>query len=364
MQFQDLHDKHDGFYEPWFEVRLADKVNQLAESKTKFTGSDGIVSDVSVETTISGADRFSFTLNNLFDRSGNGAFAGLNPEFFSVDKRVQISIGYRDLTPIFVGTIQSANPTFPAGGSPTVNVSGYGLLQDMMTGTHTKSWRKSEKGADPKKVKDSEVADEIVSKDHYGFTNRQITDTKLKLRQIVQEKQSDYQFLQERAKRYNFEVFARERTFFFREPAETQEPKVTLKYGESLNSVSFGRNETSQVGQVKTVSSNPKGGKEGITGTAGRGGSNAETKTLPVRAESEAEAKQIAQAELGRIKEARVTGNGETIGLPEIQAGDTIQLDGLGQFSKRYYITSTSHRIGGSGYTTTFQIRLPKEEKI
>ena len=52
----------------------------------------------------------------------------------------------------------------------------------------------------------------------------------------------------------------------------------------------------------------------------------------------------------------------ESIGIPEIRAGETIILTGLGEkFSQKYFITETTHQISSSEYETTFTIREDEE---
>jgi phage protein D len=57
-----------------------------------------------------------------------------------------------------------------------------------------------------------------------------------------------------------------------------------------------------------------------------------------------------------------VTGKGSTVGMPALRAGARIELLGLGTtFNGSYYITSTTHSIGASGYTTDFEARLEED---
>jgi len=54
----------------------------------------------------------------------------------------------------------------------------------------------------------------------------------------------------------------------------------------------------------------------------------------------------------------RLTGQGSTIGNPAIKPGKVINLIGLGgQFGGLYRITSATHTFDGSGYKTSFQVR-------
>jgi len=54
----------------------------------------------------------------------------------------------------------------------------------------------------------------------------------------------------------------------------------------------------------------------------------------------------------------RLTGNGSTIGNPDIKPGKVINLVGLGsQFGGLYRVTSATHTFDGSGYRTSFKVR-------
>lgn len=56
-----------------------------------------------------------------------------------------------------------------------------------------------------------------------------------------------------------------------------------------------------------------------------------------------------------------VTGSGSVVGLPEVRAGRPLYICKLGaRFSGRYLITSSTHSIGDSGYTTTFEKRMER----
>ena len=67
------------------------------------------------------------------------------------------------------------------------------------------------------------------------------------------------------------------------------------------------------------------------------------------------------QAVLNRLREQAmgiITGSGQTIGLPQLKKGAKIDLMGLGnKFSGTYEVTKSTHSLGGSGYTTSFDVR-------
>ena len=52
-----------------------------------------------------------------------------------------------------------------------------------------------------------------------------------------------------------------------------------------------------------------------------------------------------------------VTGDGKCAGIPELRAGNTIEIKGIDRFSGTYYVTSTFHVIDRNGYDTSFKVR-------
>lgn len=350
MSLSDLQTKYEDFYVPRFEVRLGD---------VRFQESDGVISGLSVSTAIDRANHFSFTLNNLFDLE-RGEFGDLDWERLAEGPTVEISMGYGStLEPMLLGNVDSAEPDFPSDGGPTVNVSGFGRLHELMEGTNSFTWKGS---SDSERVKDSAVVSDVLSEGGYGFTETVIDEPGLEFRRIIQDKQSDYAFLKDRAWRYNFELFTRGDSFYFRKPRDDLKPDVTLGYGDSLSSLSLELNESSKVTKVEVRSIKPTGGKKEIVGSATGGDPGGETKTLRKPVESVQEAERIAEAEVSRIRQNRIRGRAEVLGLPEVTAGHTIRFEGLaGRFTGTYYIERADHRIGSGEYTTSFEVRRSQE---
>ena len=73
---------------------------------------------------------------------------------------------------------------------------------------------------------------------------------------------------------------------------------------------------------------------------------------------TEAEAKRRAQAILNDHAKKFLTGEAETIGLPDLQPDRNITLSNLGEpFSKTYYIQQTTHKADGGGYRTRVKVK-------
>lgn len=83
----------------------------------------------------------------------------------------------------------------------------------------------------------------------------------------------------------------------------------------------------------------------------------AEGKTMKLvrRAESIAEAERRAAAALYKANRAEITGSLELVGDTRLSAGQTIIIEGAGQWSGRYYIETARHEVS-SGYKTSIDI--------
>lgn len=350
MSLQDLQKKYGDFYSPRFRVEVGDKT---------FTEATGVLSDVQVDTTMEGADRFSFTLNYPFDHS-TGSFTGLKWEEFAPGTPVKLWLGYGKqleppaptaqpaADPAFLGKISSVKTDFPSSGTPTVAISGHDLLHDMTKGTEKEIWENTNV---------TDVVEAVAGK--YFGRKTDVDKVDLKPARIEQDNKSDYQFLAtEIGEKYGFDLFVRRDTFFFKTRDRKKRPAspvVTLRYGESLNSFSP---EINDAGQVKTVEVRgwDSANKNDIVGIAEQ---EQGTGKLVFREtiQSEDQARSIARAEMDRISTAFVTGSGETIGIPEIRAGVTVSIEGVSEkFTRKYFVEQATHSIGGSGYTTSFQV--------
>lgn len=322
-------------YAPRFEIDVGGVVIDEA---------DGFVSELEVDTTLDGADYFSFRLNDTPDREG-AAFTGLKWDEFDLDTNVEIAVGYADpLEPVFVGRVTAVRPEFPREGAPDVSVSGYGLLHAMSRGTNCRSWDDTT---------DSAIVRDVVN--DYDLSLK-IENTRLRHQKIIQDRESDYHFLAERADRTGFELFTRLDTLYFRAPDYNSDPKTTLRYGDSLTSFSAELNGSDQVETVRVRHWDP-GAKEEIVGTADGAGPSGSAKVVRVPVESTAEADRIAESIASRTAEGLVQGRGELMGSPMIRVGEVIRIDGLGgRFNTDYYVQDVTHRINSNGYSTTFEV--------
>lgn len=311
----------------------------------EFHDYSGHVPALTVDTTTDGADYVTMSLSYPFDHE-QVSFDDLPWDTFETGTEIEVEMGYGDSTEtVFVGEIDTIEAVFPENGTPTVQVSGFGPLQQLMTGTNSRSWEESSLQT---------VVDDVAG-DHFGTVT--VEDADLELELVMQDRQSDYQFLCSLADRYGFELFSTQDEFIFRPNAggsAPDDPVATLYYGESLESFTSEISSAAVVGEVEVrhwdVSTN-----EEIIGSATGEGSAKHVYRIAV--ESEAEATDIAESKLETLGEEEIHGRAETFGVPEITAGVVVSLEGLGStFTNNYYVTDATHRIGPSGYRTSFEV--------
>ncbi|MFC3959400.1 phage late control D family protein [Halovivax cerinus] len=313
----------------------------------RFQEPGGRIADLVVETSFEGADRFSFTLNYPFDEELD-EFAGLSWDDFEIGTDVDISMGYGNdgqLTSLLSGKIQSISGEFTVDRGPSVQVAGYGLLWETMQGTRSDSWSETTIG---------DAVEDVLSS--YAFSSVEVERADIKREKLIQDGTTDYRFVQDLARTYGFEFYATRETVRFvpRSTAVDEKPAVELWYGEALHDFFGECTQQKQEYQVE-VRAWDVGKREEITATAGSA-SAANKAVFRVPAMSRDEAKRIAETKHGQYSDGIISGHGEADGIPEIRAGETIELAELGsRFSGRYHVTKATHRMGASGYRTTFE---------
>jgi phage protein D len=224
-------------------------------------------------------------------------------------------------------------------------------------------------------MKDSAIAQQIAAE--AGLTGR-VTDSKVTLDYVLQQNQSDLDFLRERAQRIGYEVVVEDKMFYFRPPRIKQAATAQLSLDDTIAEFSPRLTTMTQVGEVVVrgwdlmkkqaiVGKASAGQEESLMGgvTSGpRAANKAFSKTSGVLAQhppaSKAEADQIALGQLNTQALAYISGEGVCNGgNPRVRAGEVIKITGAGRrFSGLYYVTSTVHTISaGQGYTTSFTVR-------
>lgn len=364
MELSSYAETYADFYAPAYAVRIGrnDLMRDLFVA----------VSQVEVELVLGAASRFSFTVPDSYSHKLHAFQTGQGDDLLSIltfGAEVEVCMGYGDAksTPTAMrGLITEITTSFPDGGSPELAVSGYDHGFGMTVGKNSRTWSKR---------RDSDAAQEIAS---FNNLNATILATKEQHPQIEQNQESDWEFLKKLADRNHYELYVDERkTLHFAPPNDKATAVVRLLYGQGLLSFKPEANLAGQVSQVevygwdtnrkKVIIGRAVAGEEsGLTGKSAGQRLNtfvrdpSKRPTLRIRQPvfTQAEAEQRAQAALNERAKQFLTGEGETIGLPEIRPDRNVELDDLGApFSKTYYIQQATHKIDSSGYRTRFKVK-------
>jgi phage protein D len=279
--------------------------------------------------------------------------------------KVEIKLGYLDrFETLIVGEITALHPRYSNAESARMQIQGFDKLHRLRRGRRTRTFIE---------VKDSQMAETIASE--AGLT-ADAEDTGIVFNHVLQNNQSDLDFLLERARRIRYEVRASGEALVFRKAANHLDKVVTLEYNKTLKHFSPRLTTLGQVSELKVRAWNPAN-KEAVLGvarvgdedslmggqesgpriaSAAFGDTPAAVVDLPFATQTEAD--QVARALYNELALEFVSGEGEAVGNMAIQAGKTIEIKGLGRrFSGNYYVKKAEHRLSPkSGFTTRFQV--------
>ncbi len=354
---------YDGrdFYVPEFEINVG------RTSLSKEVVRD--ILQVSYKDGLEEVANFEVTINNWDAQSRSFKYSG--SKLFWPGSYVDLKMGYREdrgLTEMINGKITTLRPNFPAGGQPTLTICGVGPVHELRgeQGSHTYE-----------DMTDSEVAKEIAARLGVDIrTDPEAESQEERIAYLVQDNQYDLVFLRERAKRIGYEIYIDrqdgEKTIHFKPSVGGSRSSFELVYGKSLIQFQPNLDTSNQVSQV-TVRSWDCINKQTIEQTITRndisvsspGGSEMEqafadrseiVADMPVN--SAQEATTMAREFLQENAKSMIKGTGSTVGVPELRAGTLVEIGGLDElFNGRYFVTGTTHTIGGNGYTTQFECR-------
>ncbi len=356
------------FYVPYFEVKI--------EGRPQGQNVIRDILQVSYKDNIKEIDSFEITINNW--DAATRKFKYSDSDLFDPGKELDLWMGYygkNSLRLMIRGQITALRPSFPAGGGSTLSISGLNLLHKLRTQQQTCAYED---------MTDTEIAQQVGKR-----LGVKILPTSApgedKYKYILQDNQYDIIFLMKRARRIGYDLIVEEKgengqsqetVLRFQRSLNVRLITYQLEYGRSLIEFKPDLTTANQVGEVtvrgwdalnkKKIEYTAKRSEIGVKGVGSKGNQEAIEQSFKQRKEivatkpieSEAEAKTLAIRTLEEIAKDMIKGSGSTVGLTELRAGNVIQIDGLGErFSGRYFITSTTHSIGDSGYITQFECR-------
>lgn len=81
------------------------------------------------------------------------------------------------------------------------------------------------------------------------------------------------------------------------------------------------------------------------------------------RVESQGEAERIARERLKDANRKEITGTLTMTGDVMLSASQTVELEDMGMFSGKHFITKATHKVDRGGYTTTLELGMPSKSK-
>lgn len=354
------------YFAPEFRVEL--KGASLAADVTRN------ITDISVTLAADAIDSLRLTLANPYPAM---RWTHTNDSrLFLEGTPIKVWMGYADapLALMFDGELTGMTPSFPESGSPTLAVEGYSRLQRLQRRSDLITLRDATDGA---------MVDRIAQA---SGLSTQVEDPGTRHPQLTTGKQCHLKYLMERAGAVGREVWVQGTVLHFAKPRATGRPAYTLVWGRTRDSFTPGslplqrfsptldmRKQVSAVvvrgqdpltrkvieGRAAAGSEDLKlgGAQTGAQAAAKAPGGAAEMVVVdePVTSHAQAEARARALYN-DRVMEF-IRGSGSTLGIPGLRPGTVVTLDGLGRFNGRYYVTQSTHSIGGGGYSTSFEVR-------
>ena len=263
---------------------------------------------------------------------------------------------------LITGEITALEPRFEEGMVAELLVRGYDKSHRLYRETKSRAFLNK---------KDSDLAADIAQA---AGLQADVESTSTVYDHIYQHNQSDLAFLMGRAWRIGYECYVADGRLTFRKPTDGR-ARVTLTWGQDLLSfrprvtlaeqvdevIVKGWDADKQqaiVGQARNGSLYPQidESKNGAAWANGFGAGKLVIVDQPVVSQAEADA--LAAARLDELSGAFVQADGVAVRRPDINAGQRVKLEELGQrLSGDYLVTSAAHVYAADGLRTFFTVR-------
>lgn len=299
---------------------------------------------------------------------GDQVSIGFDPSITVAEEEENAQLGQ-----LIIGEITGVEAHFTETTQAPMIMRGYDVSHRLHRGRFNRSFQN---------MTDSDVVKKIISQ--VGIDKGTIDESGEPHDYLFQENQTNMEFLRSRAARLGFELFVQAGKLNFRKPKEDETLK--LKWLDNLRGFRVRINSTEQVQEVEVrgwdygtkksvvanistekllTSRNPETDKAQQNPQKGSE-VNASFEQLkdtprmivvdqPFFKAKEADA--MAQAVCNELGGQYVIADAKAEGNPQIRPGVIVELEGLGPYSGKYYVTDTRHTYAERLYTTEFSVR-------
>ncbi|MGI9148113.1 MAG: VgrG-related protein [Chloroflexota bacterium] len=264
---------------------------------------------------------------------------------------------------LFDGEIVELEPEY-IPGKQHLTVRAFDRLHRLARGRHVRSFQN---------VTDGDLVARIAKE---ANLQSKVARTSRVHEYVLQDNQTNLQFLADRAAALGYLLYVREQTLHC-EPPGSEASAVELHWGKTLGEF---RPRLTTVGQADSATvrgwdpttrqeivGHAQNGKGAPLTTDDRSGSSLAKNAFNMSAEalvtdrvvrSQTEADRLAQTVMDRVASNFIVAEGVGSGNPAVTAGASVQLVGLGKrFDGTYFVTGATHTYGhDAGYTTHFSV--------
>ena len=370
LTFKDLAKKYNDFHVPQCEINIGSPDSGLSSLKP-LSPKEYPVLSVSVSQSVGPANSAQVTFACPYDYEESD-FAKDIYSKLETGSMIEIKLGYEEPVTMFVGALGAIRTDFSQSGI-TAGITCYDAKMALFYNTTWKSFK------DKSTIK--EVVEEVL-KPCKKYGNVEVDGLKFdkaieKGNEIawMQDNIDDYRFVMRLASLTNASFYAIGDTVYFKENIiEDAEPKVKLGWGTGLMSFSVDLDISGQVGSVEVAYRNANREEQYLVydgkdikgegklandkGNIVSEKSHEMTETLVRNAE---QAEIAAKHKFMSAAMNYVTGRGSTIGIPDLTAGTSINIVGVGKkLEGKYFLSQVNHQFDAGGYVTSFTCQRPK----
>lgn len=266
---------------------------------------------------------------------------------------------------LFKGEITSLEPVYQPGGKVTMLIRGYDQTHRLHLGKRTRTFLDKS---------DGDIAKDVAGAS--GLTP-DVDTTAPVFPYVLQHNQTNMEFLQARAARIGYWVYASEGKLHFKKPNATFPAGTKLSYGNELiefrprlsavsqpsKSVATGwdiKTKKTVEAKVTTATKLAKTGVSKAPGAIAKSAfkvSDAEAHLVHTAPSDAKDATAIATAALESVASEAWHAEGECFGETRLMAGTWVEIEGCGtRFSGKYLVTSATHVYKSGNYRTKFVV--------